>query len=86
MIMTCSLLVYAAIEHLIRQKLKETNTFFPDMKKKPTQKPTARWVFFCFQGIHSVNIDNQTELITNLAERHRVILNCLGKLYWEFYS
>ena len=28
MIMTCSFLVYAAIEHLIRQKLKETNTCF----------------------------------------------------------
>lgn len=86
MIMTCSLLVYAAIEHLIRQKLNETNTFFPDMKNKPSQRPTARWVFFCFQGIHVVVIDNQTELITNLADRHRIILNCLGKSYWEYYS
>jgi transposase len=86
MIMTCSLLVYAAVEHLIRQKLKETNTFFPDMKKKPTQRPTARWVFFCFQGLHVVIIDNQTELVTNLADRHRIILDCLGKPYWEFYS
>jgi len=86
MIMTCSLLAYAAIEHLIRQKLAQTNTFFPDMKKKFTQQPTARWVFFCFQGIHRVSIDNQTELVTNLADRHRVILDCLGKPYWQFYS
>ncbi len=80
------MLVYAAIEHLIRQKLKETNTFFPDMKKKPTQRPAARRVFFCFQGIHIVSIDNQTEVVTNLADRHRVILDYLGKPYWEFYS
>ena len=86
MIMTCSLMVYAAIERLIRQKLTQTNTFFPDMKNKPTQRPTARWVFFCFQGIHVVIIDNQTQWVTNLADRHRIILDCLGKLYWEFYS
>jgi transposase len=48
MIMTCSLMVYAGIEHLIRKRLAEQDSSFPDMKKKPTQRPTARWVFFCF--------------------------------------
>ncbi len=86
MVMTCSLMIYAGIEHLIRRNLAETDTFFPDMKKKPTQRPTAKWVFFCFQGISVVLIDNQTEIITNIIERHKIILNCLGKSYWEFYS
>jgi transposase len=86
MVMTCSLMIYAGIEHLIRRNLAETDTFFPDMKKKPTQRPTAKWVFFCFQGISVVMIDNQTEIITNIIERHKIILNCLGKSYWEFYS
>lgn len=86
MVMICCLMVYAASEYVIRRKLVQTHTFFPDMKKKPTQRSTARWVFFCFQGIHVLLIDNNTELITNLADRHRVILNCLGKAYWEFYS
>ena len=75
MIMTCSLMVYAGIEHLIRQRLAEKNAFFPDMKKKPTQRPTAKWVFFCFQGISVLIIDRQ-----------KIILDCLGKPYWEYYS
>lgn len=86
MIMTCSLMVYAGIEHLIRQRLMETNTFFPDMKKKPTKRPTARWVFFCFQGISVLMIDKTTTVVTNIIDRHKIILNCLGKPYWEFYS
>ena len=86
MIMTCSLMVYAGIEHLIRQRLAEQDSYFPDMKKKPTQRPTARWVFFCFQGISVLIIDKTTEVVTNIIDRHKIILNCLGKPYWEFYS
>ena len=86
MIMTCSLMVYAGIEHLIRQRLVEQNSSFPDMKKKPTQRPTARWVFFCFQGISVLLIDKTAEVVTNIIDRQKIILNCLGKPYWEFYS
>lgn len=86
MIMTCSLMVYAAIEHLIRRNLAEKGTAFPDMKKKPTQRPTAKWVFFCFQGISVLLIDNNTQVVTNIIDRQKVILDCLGKPYWDFYS
>jgi transposase len=86
MIMTCSLMVYAGIEHLIRERLSEKNAFFPDMKKKPTQRPTARWVFFCFQGISVLIIDKVKRVVTNIIDRQRIILDCLGETYWEFYS
>ena len=86
MIMTCSLMIYAGIEHMIRRRLAEENAFFPDMKKKPTQRPTAKWVFFCFQGVSVVLIDKQIKIVTNILDRHKVILNCLGKEYWKFYS
>lgn len=86
MIMTCSLMVYAGVEHLIRKRLAEHNAFFPDMKKKPTQRPTAKWVFFCFQGISVLVIDNQAQVVTNIIERQKIILHCLGDPYWEFYS
>jgi len=52
MIMTCCLLIYSGLEYKIRQQLKEKNLQFIDQKKKPTQKPTTRWVFFTFTGIH----------------------------------
>jgi len=65
---------------------KAQNRHFPDMKKKPTQRPTARWVFFCFQGIHVLSIDNDQRHVTNLQDRHRIILKCLGDIYQQIYS
>ena len=48
MVMTCCLMVYAALEHKIRRELKAQSAYFPDLKYKPCQNPTARWVYFCF--------------------------------------
>ncbi len=86
MIMTSCLMIYAAVEYQIRKALLENNASFPDMKKKPSQKPTAKWVFFCFQGISVLTIDAKQQVITNMMDRQRILLNCLGKPYWEFYS
>ena len=86
MIMTSCLMIYAAVEYQIRKVLLENNASFPDMKKKPSQKPTAKWVFFCFQGISVLTIDAKQRVVTNMMDRQRILLNCLGKPYWEFYS
>ncbi len=86
MVMTCCLMVYASIEYQIRKMLVDNNAAFPDMKKKPTQKPTAKWVFFCFQGISVVTIERINLIVTNMMDRQRILLDCLGKSYWEFYS
>lgn len=77
MLMTCSLMVYAGMEHLVCQKLVEKNASFPDMKYKPTQRPTARWVFFCFQGISVLIINNATKVVTNMLDRQKILLDCL---------
>ena len=86
MVMTCSLMIYAALEHLIRSRLREKNMFFPDMKNKPTQNPTAKWVFSCFIGVHELSIGADIKVILNLNERHKIILNCLGEAYGGIYS
>ena len=86
MIMTCCLMVYAALEHKIREELKAQSTSFPDLKYKPTQTPTARWVFFCFQGLHVLTTSQDQELVVNLKERNRVIIDCLGAIYQKIYS
>lgn len=85
MIMTLCLLVYAAIEYKVRTKLHENGEKFLDQKKKPTQNPTARWVFFCFIGLHVIYINGKKQEVTNLKERHRVILHCLGPPYQKIY-
>ena len=74
-----------SLEHKIRQELKAQSEYFPDLKYKPTQKPTARWVFFCFQGIHVLGTSNKQERVVNLEERNRVIIDCQGPVYKKIY-
>lgn len=86
MVMTCCLMIYAALEHKIRAELVSQSAYFPDMKYKPAQNPTVRWVFQCFQGIDLLTLGSKEQLVLNLVERQRVVLNCLGSKYWEIYS
>lgn len=85
MVMTTCLMVYASLEHQIRKQLKVQNRYFPNMKKKPYQNPTARWVFQCFQGVTLLYIEGK-ELVVNLKERQQIIIDCLGSEYQQIYS
>ncbi|WP_025209083.1 IS1634 family transposase [Hippea sp. KM1] len=85
MIMTISLLVYAALEYRIRSELKNKNKTFPNQLGKPIQNPTARWVFENFFAIHLLILNNQ-EQIVGLEDKHRLILELLGGTYMGFYG
>ena len=86
MIMTVCLLVYAALEYRIRTALKDHGATFPDQKGKPTQMPTARWVFHAFGGIHLLSVSGQWPLVLNLTEEHCNLLKLLGKPYMQLYG
>jgi transposase len=86
MVMTLCLMVYAAIEYRIRRALEVTNKTVLSQLKKPTQKPTTRWIFECFAGIHVLIIDEITELVLNLKDQHLSILELLGSEYYKLYS
>ena len=86
MVMTCCLMVYAALEHQIRKTLKEKTCYFPDQKKKLGQNPTARWVFQCFENVTLLYQQEAKPLVLNLKERQRIIIDCLGEPYCEIYS
>ena len=86
MVMTLCLLVYTALEYRIRQGLRRQNTTFPDQTGKAIQKPTARWIFQYFVGIHVLIIRQRQEMVLNLQEQHRAILTLLGDRYEFFYS
>lgn len=86
MIMTSCLMVYAALEHKIRKELKEKSAYFPNLKYKPCQNPTARWVFFCFQGIDVLTIEGERQLVLNIEERNKTIIDCMGIIYQKIYS
>lgn len=87
MVMTVCLLVYAALEHRIRTTLAAHQTSVPDQKGKPTQKPTARWVFELFLDVHLLLIiQDTTKILTmNLKEELRMLLALLGSAYQEAY-
>jgi transposase len=84
MVMTLCLLVYAALEYRIREGLRAQGKSFPDQKGKPMQRPTARWVFERFVGIHVLLVAGQ-ELVLNLKERHETIIAVLGARYVRYY-
>ena len=86
MVMTCCLMVYAALEHQIRKTLVEKDCYFPDMKYKPAQRPTARWVFQCFEGIAVIYLPDKTMFVANLQMRNQTIIDCLGENYQRIYS
>jgi transposase len=89
-VMVLCLLVYRLAEHRLRQRLAETDTTVPNQLKKPTQRPTLRWVFQCFEGISLVLMqrEERTEVVqvTGLTELHLLILGMLGPPYKKYYK
>lgn len=85
-IMTLCLMVYAALEHRIRQELVAHEKTFPDQKGNLTQYPTARWVFQSFTGIHVLHIGQSTYLVLNLRSHHQTLLTLLGPHYVDLYA
>ena len=86
MVMTCCLMVYAGLEHQIRKTLVEKDCYFPNMKYKPHQRPTARWVFQCFEGITIIYLPDKIPIVANLETRNQTIIDCLGEKYQRIYS
>lgn len=83
-VMTCCLLVYSALECKIRSGLAQQDQYVSDQKGKPTQHPTARWIFELFIGIHLLNIGEKQSLVLNLKPDHTTIINLLN--YADFYT
>jgi transposase len=86
MIMTLCLLIYGALEYRIRQTLQQHQQTFPTQLGTTTAKPTARWVFQFFAGIHVLFIDSCRDVILNCNEYHHQLLKLLGERYVYLYA
>ena len=86
MIMTLCLMVYAAIQHRIRYELEKRSRTFTEVKKKPGQNPTVRWIFTCFEGIHVWVINGTEKHLVGITESQSTILFILGSTYQSIYS
>ncbi len=86
MIMTLCLLLYAALEHRIRQSLRQAKKTFPNQKGHGTSNPTARWIFQFFRGIHVLLLPDSQALVLNMNSHHVLLLSLLGEKYEKLYS
>jgi transposase len=89
--MVLCLLVYRLAEHRVREQLAATGQTIPDQVKRPTHRPTMRWVFQCFEGIELLHIRHgpdarTTSLVLRLTPLHQQILALLGPTYEQFYT
>jgi len=87
-IMVLCLLIYRLAEHVLRRQLAQTSQTVPNQINKPTNRPTMRWIFQCFEGIDllhiSVGESVQTQIL-GLQPLHQRILRLLGSIYCQLY-
>jgi hypothetical protein len=86
--MVLCLLVYRLAEHRLRQQLAATGQTIPNQIHKPTNRPTMRWVFQCFEGIDRLTILSPPDaavLVLYLTPLHDQILTLLGPAYRRMY-
>src|SRR6266852_2101921 len=87
-VMVLCLLVYRLAEHLLRRQLVATEQTLPNQINKPTNRPTMRWIFQCFEGIDLLHIRIgsrwQTQVL-GLQALHQQVLRLLGPAYSQFY-
>jgi transposase len=89
MIMCLCLLVYALSQRYLRQKLKELGSTVPNQLGKPTCKPTMRWIFQIFEGVHLLikrTQDGIHEIILNINPLRHHILQVLGPPFQKIYA
>jgi transposase len=89
MVMGLSLLIYSLAERKLRQALKLMNAMVPDQRRKPTQKPTIRWVFQLFEGLDILLVWQNGRVILrqllNLRPTQQQVITLLGQQVQKCY-
>ena len=89
MIMCLCLLIYTLAQRYLRQKLKEFGNTVPNQLGKPTSKPTMRWIFQIFEGVHLLikrTEEGIHEIVLNINSIRRHILQVLGPPFQKLYA
>jgi len=89
MIMVLTLLIYSVAEWLLRKRLMETGSSIPNQLKKPTQKPTLKWVFFLFNGVADVKVRIMGAVhrkMMHLTDVLKLILRLMGPQCEKYYA
>ncbi len=84
MLMGLCLMVYSLGQREVRRQLFEEKTGIPNQLGKLTVKPTLRWIFQCFQGIHLL-VHQGIKQVVNLTEEHLFTLKFFPKSSQKYY-
>lgn len=88
MVMTLCLMVYGVSEYDLHQSLQVKNETLPNQMKKPTNKPSLRWVYFLFRVINelSISMGNQVKKwVINIDAVLLKIISHFGARAHEIY-
>jgi transposase len=89
MVMVLCLMIYSYTEWLMRKRLQEEKETVLDQKKKPTAKPTMKWIYFKFREIKSCTVRMKNTIqssVHNINNELLKILVLLGPEYEKFYA
>ena len=84
MLMGLCLMVYSLGQREVRRQLFEEKTGIPNQLGKLTVKPTLRWIFQCFQGIHLL-VHQGIQQVVNLTEERLLTLKFFPKSSQKYY-
>lgn len=89
MIMTLCLMVYAFVQYHIRLRLKEEKETLSNQLNKPTDKPTATWVFRIMRAISIVRVRVESavqEFVANLDDLSIKVIKLFGPEATRIYG
>ena len=90
LVMVLCLLVYRLAEHWLRTQLAVTRQTVPNQLKQPTDRPTMRWMFQCFEGLSLVRFTPSDgpphRAIAGLQLLHEHVVALLGTSCEQFYK
>ena len=84
MLMGLCLLVYSLGQRQIRSALRTAKTGIKNQLGKLTERPTLRWIFQCFQGIHLVTFQGIKQ-IANLSNDRQLTLKFFPLSCQKYY-
>ncbi len=90
LVMVLCLLVYRLAEHRLREQLAATGQTVLNQLKQPTDRPTMRWMFQCFEGISLVGFTLPNgpphRDIAGLEPLHEQVVALLGAYCEKLYK
>ncbi|MBD2578618.1 IS1634 family transposase [Oscillatoria sp. FACHB-1406] len=84
LIMGLCLLVYSLGQRQLRSELQRREATVPNQLGRPTQRPTLRWIFQCFQAIHVFDLGKGIQ-VSNLNEERLLMLKFFPPACQRYY-